>query len=67
MTKNADLFSAGDNLKDWIWKGPESKEVAELALLKNDFEIKEGIKLSKEGLVSFIDDVMAKEKPVVSG
>ena len=43
MTKTADLISAGDNLKDWMWKGPENKEIADLIPLKNEFEIKEGI------------------------
>ena len=61
MTKTADMFSTKDEMKDWVWKGSESKEISGLAQYKNEFEINEGIKLSREGLVNFIEDAIKKE------
>ena len=31
--------------------------------MKNEFELKEGIKMSKEGIVNFIEDIVKNESP----
>ena len=36
-------------------------EVQELVPLKNQFEIQEGIEMSRDGIVNFVDSMMAKE------
>lgn len=45
-------------MHEWTWKGPENMEIAELVPLKNEFEIQEGIEMSKNGIVNFIEDMV---------
>ena len=51
-------FVPKDDLHDWTWKGPENVELDELIPLKNEYEIKEGIEMSKEGIVNFIESMV---------
>jgi hypothetical protein len=53
----------GDNMVNCLWQGPEDsdEEIAELAHLKCDYEIKSGIKYSKNGIVEFVTSQLQKE------
>lgn len=46
-----------------MWFGPEDsdEEVEEMAKLKTEWEIESGVKFSKRGLMSFIEEQIAKE------
>lgn len=50
-------------MMDWMWKGPEDREVDKLVPFKNEFEINEGIQMSKQGIINFVDEMMKKESP----
>ena len=56
-------YVAKDDLRDWTWKGPEDLELEELVPLKNEFELKEGIEMSKDGIVNFIEKMVEQECP----
>jgi len=48
----------GDNFTNLTWDGPEDsdEEIEEMITYKNEFEIKEGIKFSKNGIIKYIED-----------
>lgn len=52
-----------------MWDGPEDcdEEVKELLPFKNDFERKEGVKFSKNGIIKFIEDQIAQESTFTNG
>ena len=53
----------GDNMENYIWNGPEDsdEEIGELVPMKCDYETEWGIKYSKNGLVSFIEQQLKHE------
>ena len=51
-------YVAKDDLREWTWKGAENQELEELVPLKNEFEISEGIEMSKDGIVNFIEKMV---------
>ena len=53
----------GDNMKNYIWDGPEDsdEELEELTQFKNDYEEEMGIKYSKKGIIQFIENFVRKE------
>ena len=55
----------GDDFTDLVWDGPEDsdEEIEELLPFKNDFERKQGVKFSKNGIIKYIEDMIAKESP----
>ena len=55
-----------DVMMDWMWKGPEDREIDKLVPLKNEYEINEGIEMSKQGIVNFVDQMIKKESPHAS-
>lgn len=56
-----EILTNKDDLRDWMWQGPENTEVKQLVQMKNEFEIKEGIQMSKQGIINFVDDMIKNE------
>lgn len=52
-----------DNIEQFEWDGPEDsdEEIAEIAELKQSWEIDSGVKFSKNGLMKFIKLMLAEE------
>lgn len=52
-------------MAEWLWDGPvdSDEEIEELAVFKNQFEIQENIKFSKNGLKSYIEQLLNDEQP----
>ena len=52
-------------MKDFLWDGPEDsdEEIEDMAKHKTQFEIDEGIRFSKNGLIKFIEEFLEKESP----
>jgi len=50
-------------MTDFLWDGPEDsdEEIAELVPFKNEFEHKLGVKFSKNGIIDFIENLIATE------
>lgn len=55
-------------MNGFLWDGPEDsdEEIAALVPYKNEFEIKLGIKFSKRGMISYIEEQVQKESTVAS-
>lgn len=55
----------GDDMTDLLWDGPEDsdEEVEELLPFKTAYEQKQGIKFSKNGIIKYIEEMLAKENP----
>lgn len=49
----------------FLWDGPEDsdEEVQELLFTKTDFERKNNIKFSKNGIIDFVEKILAHESP----
>lgn len=65
-TRTAEVEAATDDLHEWAWQGPAKMEIEELVPLKNEYEIQEGIKMSREGIVNFIEEMVQQESPKTS-
>ena len=52
-----------DDMKDYIWDGPEDsdEEVESLVRFKTDWEKKAGIRLSKRGIIEYIEKMVKQE------
>jgi len=52
-----------DNLEELLWDGPEDsdEEIPEMAALKTDWEIEQGIKFSKRGIIAYLENLMETE------
>jgi hypothetical protein len=52
-------------MQEFIWDGPEDsdEEVGEMEKYKNMQERQQGIKFSKRGLISFIENTLKQENP----
>lgn len=52
-------------MKEYIWDGPEDsdEEIEDMAKLKTQYEIDEGIKFSKNGIMKYIEELLEKEHP----
>lgn len=59
--------AATDEMSAWTWRAATDREIPELVKLKNEFEISEGIQMSKDGIVNFIEEMVSKEHPNSSG
>ena len=53
----------GDDEELLKWDGPEDsdEEIEELLPFKCDYEIKKGIRFSKNGIIKFVEEEMVKE------
>ena len=53
----------GDHCQHFAWDGPEDsdEEIAEMIDMKTPWEKEMGIKYSKRGLVTFIEETLARE------
>lgn len=58
--------SAGDDMKEWLWDGPvdSDEEIEELLPFKNQNEKQLGIKFSKNGIKTFIENLLHDENPL---
>ena len=58
------INQTGDNMVDFMWDGPENsdEEIEEMAVLKNKYEKERGIVFSKNGIISFIENLVEQEK-----
>lgn len=56
----------GDNEELLRWDGPEDsdEEIEEMIPYKCDYEIKKGIKFSKNGIIKFVEEEMNKEDAI---
>jgi hypothetical protein len=47
-------------LEELLWDGPEDsdEEIPEMAALKTDWEIEQGIKFSKRGIIEYIENLV---------
>ena len=52
-----------DNLDEFLWDGPEDsdEEIPEMAALKTDWEIEQGIKFSKRGIIEYLENLVENE------
>lgn len=52
-------------MTDYMWDGPEDsdEEIEELLQFKTDYERKQGVKFSKNGIIKYIEEQIAKESP----
>ena len=55
-------------MKKLLWDGPEDsdEEIVSLVKYKNDYEKKMGVKFSKRGIISYIEEQIQKESVVAS-
>jgi len=46
-----------------LWDGPEDsdEEIPEMAALKTDWEIEQGIKFSKRGIITYLENLIETE------
>ena len=59
------LNEFGDNMEQMMWDGPEDsdEEIEGMAKLKMPWEIENGVKFSKKGLMEFITKFLDQESP----
>ena len=52
-----------DNFATFPWDGPENpdEEIEEMAKLKNNYEIEQGIRFSRDDLVNYIEQMFRDE------
>ena len=55
----------GDALDQFLWDGPEDsdEEIADMVPLKEQWEIDEGVRFSKKGLIEYITKKLTTESP----